>query len=223
MNDTDIEQTTSIALMAVIEMIIVSAIVILDFFIPTLVILPLAIISLLLRRRGVDALGIKQPSSWTHMSLVVLVSVVIWSLFHLALSMPILNRLTGTTQDLSVFEDLQGDIGALLTFLILTWTLAALGEEIVYRGYIQNRIADIFGDNRNGWIVAVLGNSILFGLAHTEQGIIGVIITFMDAIFFCFLYHHFDRNLWASILAHGMSNSIGLITFYFTGPIYGFW
>jgi len=32
-----------------------------------------------------------------------------------------------------------------------------------------------------------------------------------------------QTNLWAAILAHGFYNSIGVIVFYFTGPIYGLW
>jgi membrane protease YdiL (CAAX protease family) len=63
---------------------------------------------------------------------------------HLALFIPVLNHLTGTTQDLSAFENLKGNFGNLLFFLVLTWTLAAFGEEIVYRGYLQKRMCDLF-------------------------------------------------------------------------------
>jgi membrane protease YdiL (CAAX protease family) len=224
MNDSETRKPSNwLIAIAILELIVISAIIILDLFVPTLIILPIALVSLLAPKQGYRAIGFHKPGSWTLMLAYVFTAVVGWSLFHLSLTMPVLNHLTGEKQDLSAFEDLQGDLGALSVFLLLTWTLAAFGEEIVYRGYIQNRVVDIFGDTRDGWLAAVLISSILFGLAHTEQGIIGVVLTFLDAIFFCFLYHHFKRNLWASILAHGMSNSIGLITFYFTGPIYGFW
>jgi len=49
-----------------------------------------------------------------------------------------------------------------------------------------------------------------------------VITTFIDALFFSFVRYRFD-NLWASVFAHGFLNSIGIITFYFTGPLYGLW
>jgi hypothetical protein len=29
--------------------------------------------------------------------------------------------------------------------------------------------------------------------------------------------------LWAAVLAHGFNNTIGLVTFFFVGPIYGLW
>jgi uncharacterized protein len=42
-------------------------------------------------------------------------------------------------------------------------------------------------------------------------------------VFFSWLKLKFDGNLWAAILAHGFYNSIGVIVFFFTGPIYGLW
>lgn len=156
------------------------------------------------------------------MASVVLLLMVLWSLFHPSVSMPALNHLTGTTQDLSSFENLKGDLPNLAFLLLATWTLAALGEETVYRGYLQRRVRDILGDGRGGIVAAVALTSLLFGLAHIEQGIIGVIITAMDAVVFSAIKLKFDDNLWAAILAHGFSNTVGLVTFFF-GPIYGFW
>jgi membrane protease YdiL (CAAX protease family) len=69
----------------------------------------------------------------------------------------------------------------------------------------------------------VVISSLLFGLAHTEQGTIGVILTFLDAIFFSLIKMHYDNNLWAAIIAHGASNTIGLVGFFFLGPMYGLW
>ena len=66
-------------------------------------------------------------------------------------------------------------------------------------------------------------SSVLFGLAHSEQGINGAVITFLDALFFCALFYGFKRNLWATILAHGLSNTLGLLWFFCMGPVYGLW
>jgi hypothetical protein len=46
-----------------------------------------------------------------------------WDLFQLGLTMPILNRITGERQDLSQFAGLQGNLGALLIFLAVSWNL----------------------------------------------------------------------------------------------------
>lgn len=210
-------------IIALIEIILAALVILFDLFIPTLIILGLIVISLLVRREGLAALGFKKESKALRMVFTILIFVVLWQLLHLGLTKPVLNHLTGTRQDLSAFENLQGNFSDLLVYLALTWSLAAFGEEIVYRGYLQRRLIEVFGEQRFGLFMSVGISSILFGLAHTEQGLIGVVVTFLDALFFSWLKIKYNHNLWASILAHGFSNSIGLIAFYFAGPVYGFW
>ncbi len=210
-------------LISIVELLIAGVVIILDLFIPTIIILVIIGFSFLIRKEKLQTLGFRKNSSWLNMIMTILVLVVIWTLLHLSVFMPVLNHLTGTTQDLSAFENLKGNFNQLLFFLVLTWTLAAFGEEIVYRGYLQKRILDVFGDTRTGIILAVGISSLLFGLAHTEQGTIGVVLTFLDAIFFSLIKIHYDNNLWAAIFAHGASNTIGLIGFFLFGPVYGLW
>lgn len=217
------DKNTLWRIITAVELVIAVAVIILDLFIPTIIILGIIVISLLIRREKISTLGFKKNKNVLWMALTIFLLVMAWTLLHLSVFMPILNHLTGTTQDLSAFENLKGNLGNLLFLLALTWTLAAFGEEIVYRGYLQRRICDLLGDTASGIFWAVGISSILFGLAHTEQGIIGVTITTLDALFFSWLKFRHENNLWASILAHGFSNTIGLIAFYFTGPIYGFW
>lgn len=210
-------------LVSIVELLIASAVIILDLFIPTIIILGIIAISLLIRKEKLQTFGFRKNSSWLKMVVTIIVLVIVWTILHLSVFMPVLNHLTGTTQDLSSFENLKGNFNQLLFFLALTWTLAAFGEEIVYRGYLQKRIRDLFGDARIGIILAVGISSLLFGLAHTEQGTIGVILTFLDAVFFSLIKMHYDNNLWAAIVAHGASNTIGLVGFFFLGPMYGLW
>lgn len=210
-------------LISIVELLIAGTLIVLDLFIPTIIILGIIAVSLLIRKEKLQTLGFRKNISWLNMMMTILVLVVIWTLLHLSVFMPVLNHLTGTTQDLSAFENLKGNFNQLLFFLLLTWTLAAFGEEIVYRGYLQKRILDLFGDTRTGIILAVGISSLLFGLAHTEQGTIGVILTFLDAIFFSLIKIHYDNNLWAAIFAHGTSNTIGLVGFFIFGPVYGLW
>jgi uncharacterized protein len=207
--------------LATVEVLLAAIAVLFDLLVPTIIILALAGISLALRREGPGTLGLRRNPHPRRMAAGVVGLVVVWSLLHRGLFMPILNHLTGAKQDLSPFADLQGNLGLLAGFLLLTWTLAAFGEELVYRGYLQTRITDALGPGI-GLVIAVGVSSVLFGLAHTEQGLIGVVVTFLDALFFSFLRLRY-RTLWAPVLAHGFSNTLGLITFFLIGPIYGFW
>jgi uncharacterized protein len=210
-------------IITIVELVVTAAVVLLDFFLPTIVILGMILVSLLIRREHIRSLGFKRPQSWVRMVGFAFIGVVFLQLFDVGMVLPIMNRLTGTTIDYSGFANLKGNIGQLVLLLVLSWTLAALGEEIVYRGYFQKLLTNLFGSNLLGVLLTVGISSLLFGLAHTEQGLIGVVVTTVDALFFSWLKLKFDNNLWAAILAHGFYNSIGVIVFFFTGPIYGLW
>jgi membrane protease YdiL (CAAX protease family) len=203
--------------------LIATTVILLDLFIPTIIILGIMIISLLIRKEKISALGFKKTENTFRMATNVFFLVIIWTFLQLILFLPVLNHLTGTTQDLSTFENLKGNIGNLLFFLILSWTLAAFGEEIVYRGYLQKRTCELFENPRVAMCSGIAISSILFGFAHTEQGLIGVVATTLDAIFFSLLKLKYENNMWAPILDHGFNNTIGLTAFFFVGPIYGLW
>ncbi len=211
-----------VRMMIIVELGIMAAIVLFDIWIPTLLIIAVGLLFMLLRKEGLSLLGFKieKPVYKTVFSVFLLS--VIWTIINFTVILPIINHLTDATRILTNFENLKGNTGLLLTLLAASWTLGAVGEEIAYRGFLLGGTARLFPNRKFGIVVSVLVSSVLFGLAHREQGLIGVITTFIDALFFSFVRYRFD-NLWASVLAHGFLNSIGIITFYFTGPLYGLW
>lgn len=217
------ENKTLWKIITVVELVVAVAVLLLDLFVPTLVILAMIFVSLLIRREHIRSLGFKRPQSWARMIGFAFIGVVCLQLFDVGIVLPIMNRITGTTIDYSGFANLKGNLGQLVLLLVLSWTLATLGEEIVYRGYFQKLLTNLFGSNLSGVLLTVGISSLLFGLAHSEQGLIGAVVTTIDALFFSWLKLKFDNNLWAAILAHGFYNSIGMIVFFFTGPIYGLW
>jgi membrane protease YdiL (CAAX protease family) len=205
-----------------VEVIAASAAILLDLLIPTFILLALAGISLRARRERVASLGFHRAPSGSHLAFKMLAFAAVWSVFQLSVTMPIANHLSGKEQDLSAFKDLQGNAGLLVGFVALSWTLAAVGEELAYRGYLQTRMTQLFSSRRVGLIFAVLASSLLFGIAHSEQGVVGVAIVTIDAIAFSVVRYRY-RTLWASVLAHGFNNTIGFVAFFLVGPIHGFW
>ena len=201
-----------------VEVALTTAAVLLDLAIPTLVILVLAGGSLVVRRTGPATLGFRRLDRPARTLGVVLGLTAGWTLVQIGLVMPLLNRLTGTRQDLSGFDDLEGDVGLLVVLLVLSWTLAAVGEETAFRGYLPTRIVEAGG----GAVAGVLGSSVLFALIHTEQGLVGVLVTFLDALFLSYLCRR-QGGLWAAVLGHGLNNTIGLVAFFLVGPVYGLW
>ena len=69
---------------------------------------------------------------------------------------------------------------------------------------------------------AVVLSSVLFGLLHTEYGIVGVTVSAVNGVFYCVLRYRYG-TLWAPILAHGFIDTIGFVSVFLIGPIYGLW
>lgn len=205
-----------------IEVVLASAAVALDLLVPTFILLALAAVSLVARRQGFSSLGFHRVETGSRLAWKMLAFAAVWSLFQLGVVMPIVNHLSGKQQDLGDFKDLQGNLPMLVGLLALSWTLAAVGEETAYRGYLQTRTAQLFGGGRAALVVAVVVSSALFGLAHSEQGVVGVVAVAIDAVAFSVLRYRY-RTLWASVLAHGFNNTIGFVAFFLVGPIHGFW
>ena len=212
-----------LTILTALEFVAAAVVILLDLLVPTLVILAMILVSLLIRREGLASLGFKRPQSWLRMAGLAFLGGMFLQLFHVSVSMPVLNRLTGATIDYSGFTSLKGNLGQLALYLVLSWTLAGLGEEMVYRGYLQKLGFSLFGSGPLGIALTFGISSLLFGLAHSEQGFIGAVLSTIDGLFFSWLKLKFNNNLWAAVLAHAFGNSIGMIIFYFTGPIYGLW
>jgi membrane protease YdiL (CAAX protease family) len=206
----------------VLEVAAAAVTVLADLLIPSLVLLALAGVSLLARRQPPASLGFHRPARPGRLIGLMLAVAAGWTVFHYALLIPVTNHLSGERQDVSDFERLQGNLGLLLLMLVLAWTLAAMVEETAFRGYLLARLRALLGDGRTGLVVAVLVSSLLFGLLHTEQGVVGVVLATVDGVLFSLL-RLWSGTLWASILCHGFINTIGFVSFYLVGPVYGLW
>ncbi len=121
---------------------------------------------------------------------------------------------TGVLPDASVFRSLVGNEQALVFWLVISWTLAAFMEEMVYRGWLTARLAELWGYSRAGWIIALIGSSALFGLAHLYQGLSGVVATGVTGMLFGTAYLLSGRNLWCAVLAHGLLDTLGFVMIY---------
>lgn len=212
-------------IVAAVELVLAGVTVALDLWVPTLILLVLTAASLAVRRQWPSTLGLTRPNRSRLWPLEVLGFAVAWTLVTIGVTIPVLEHLTGQRQDVSQFTAVQGNLGLLALLLAFSWTLAAIGEEVAYRGLLLTRLQQVIGGGQAGAAVTVLAAipaAILFGWAHSEQGLIGIVTTGVDALFFTWLRFRY-RSLWAAVLAHGFNNTIGLVAYFLVGPIYGLW
>jgi uncharacterized protein len=127
---------------------------------------------------------------------------------------PLLTKLLNKGPDLDEFRRLIGNTTLLIIAIVLAWVLAAFGEEMVWRGYSLNRVADVLGKSRSGWIASAILISLLFGLAHFPQGPTGVIENIIDGAILAGVYFATNRNLLAPIVAHGIQDTVDVLLIY---------
>jgi membrane protease YdiL (CAAX protease family) len=165
-----------------------------------------------LRLRGIPfkALGFTKYRTWLTTLLLGVSCGIVLELFDLFGKQPLLIHFMGKAPDLSNFAAVHGNLKFALVMVALVWIVAAFGEELVYRGYLMNRLADIGGGTRLAWMVSVILISALFGFAHYEQGLTGILEEGSDGVILGLLYLACRRNLAVPIVAHGICDTIDI-------------
>ena len=167
-----------------------------------------SVLLLWLRGEG-RAVGLGFRPGWARLALLGLVAGAAWQYLSLYALEPLIARVTGTLPDVSIFSALKGDRHFFEVSLLISWTVAAVGEEVVYRGYLMRRIAQRLGGSSRAWVVALFLISVLFGLGHRYQGLSGALSSGLSGLVFGVLYLATGRSLWAPIMAHGANDTVG--------------
>ena len=112
--------------------------------------------------------------------------------------------------DLSAFIGLiEGNLTIYLWMLIpVSWGSAAIGEELLVRGFMQHRLTGMTGPLLGAFLQALI-----FGLAHSYQGLSGTLTTFAIGLAFGLVYLR-CRNLVPLIIAHGLIDTFAMTAIY---------
>jgi len=116
--------------------------------------------------------------------------------------------------DVSGLDGIKGNLISYIIFILFMWVVAGIGEELVYRGYFMKQIAILLGDTNKSWIISALITAIIFGLAHTYQGISGIITTGLIGFIMGLIFYKNKTNLILTILIHGFYDMIGITLIY---------
>jgi uncharacterized protein len=176
------------------------------------IVLAVGVATWLLARRGESwrSIGFVRPpdlgraAAWTIATfLIVMLLPVVLEPLSVALALP--------PQRLERLGDITGSTGRYLVLLIpIGWGTAAFGEELIFRGFLNTRLATAFGGGRAAWAAAAVGQALLFGLVHMYLGPRGVLNTSLIGLVTAVVYLAGGRNLWPVIIAHGLVDTLGL-------------
>jgi hypothetical protein len=168
-------------------------------------------ISLRLRGQRWRSVGFARYRNWALTVGIGVAAGVLTEAFQLLVTQPFLVRLTGKQPDLHVFQRMTGNLKLALLGFAFSWTFAALGEELVWRGYLMNRVAALGNRTQRAWACSVIAVSIVFGMAHMGQGITGVIEESIAGLFLGVMYLSTGGNLAVPIIAHGVADTIDVV------------
>ena len=170
----------------------------------------MALVSFRLREGSWAAIGLQMPKSWLRTAVIALAAAIVQQLVGQFVVDPLIQPYFRFSAAANPMEDAHNSF-AILRWLGIVWTYAAFGEEIAYRGYMLNRVADLGGRSRAALVLGLLWSSVLFGFAHWYQGPAGVIGIAVSGLIYGAAYLLAERNLWAAILAHGISDTLALL------------
>ncbi len=96
----------------------------------------------------------------------------------------------------------------LIVNLLMIGVLAAIGEELIFRGLFQRLLSDMFKNTH----IAILVTALLFSAFHFQffsflpRFILGIILGYLM---------YLGRSIWFPIIAHFVNNAMGVIYYYF--------
>ena len=151
-----------------------------------------------------------QPLRFLALALlgVALLQVAGWSLT------PLWEHLFGAGRDLSRFEAVAGSTPELARLLLLSWTVAAFGEELAFRIVLMRGVAYSLGDGRAAYAVALVVQAVIFAAVHAYQGPAGVGGTAVSGLIYGVLTLASRGSIWPAAMAHGINNTIGIVELY---------
>ncbi len=156
-------------------------------------------------------MGFVPPENWPNTVLLGLVVGTGLSFLSIIVIQPLFEYLTKRRHDVSIVESVRGNPKKLITWLVVTWTLVAFGEEILFHGFLISQLIKLAETGMIALVMNVVLNSIIFGLAHAYQGRSGAWSTGIIGACLCACYILSGYNLWLPIFVHGAIDTVELI------------
>jgi membrane protease YdiL (CAAX protease family) len=156
---------------------------------------------------GLAALGFTwprtPPARWVIEGLVV---GVLWAIVVFGILVPSLQRVVPPT---SAPVSRAGDQAFYFASYFISWFVNALCKGLAFRAFLLHRLETLFDGAPLRGALTIVVSAALFGMAHWHQGLTGVLITAATGAVLNLLFYWSRRNLWPTVLAHGVYSTTG--------------
>ncbi len=159
------------------------------------------------RGEGPDTLGLARPPSWKKFALTALGALGLTFVIGV-FGVSLLKEIFPDPDHSLVPEGSTIPIGLIWLRIMIT---AAVGEEIVFRGFLLGRLEALFQGLPFATALAVIAQALLFGLGHYSSGAVSVIVAASIGLVFGAAFILGSRNLWPLMLVHAIPDSISLL------------
>lgn len=159
-------------------------------------------------------LGLRKPERWGGLALSVVVLYLLVAAGMLAIVQPLANLLDWPGLEVVTFERIRGNPVELAKMLAIVWTTAAIGEELLFRGFLLKRIETMLGRGAPAAAAAVVLQAVIFGVAHSYLGMRGIVTAMLVGLVFGTWFVLRGRNLLPLIVAHGLIDTISMLAIY---------
>ena len=155
-------------------------------------------------------LGFVRPPHGAIDLVVALVAGVLFKILMKALVMPLL----GFGAVNSTYHYLAGNTTALLVTLLWVIVGGGFGEELIWRGFLFERLGAFLRPRAHAKLVIVVVTSILFALAHYwDQGLPGAVQATITGLVFGATYARI-RTIWPVMVAHAAFDVTAVLMIY---------
>jgi uncharacterized protein len=171
-------------------------------------------VSFKVRDGGWKVAGLKRPGSWRRTLVLALVGTVVLQAGSELVIQPLAQQIWHNEEQVSSLLSSGMSAKKALLSLGIVWTFAAFGEELGYRGYLLTRAADLGNRSQVAYVIAMVCVAVLSGFGHYYKGPAGVLDSTYSGLVLGTIYLLSGRNLWAPILAHGLSDTFAVLAVY---------
>ncbi|NNF51909.1 MAG: CPBP family intramembrane metalloprotease [Gammaproteobacteria bacterium] len=176
-----------------------------------------AVVLTLIRGAALADLGFQRPKRWLTVPFWALGIFVVFVVAQGVVPVLVANFIDVPQPDMSRYDYIRGNLPAAITMGLALPLTAAIPEEIVYRGFLINRLIALFGQGRAGGTLAVVVQALIFGAVHFQWGVGGVFVTAIMGLVWGFAFLLCGRNLWIVIIAHSMAH-VALVMQIYSSP-----
>ncbi len=167
------------------------------------------------RSLGWSDVGLRQPHWWRF--LVALPAGALLTILFAAGAHAVVAPFGLPLPSYAMFAPIRGNLGEYLFWVLpVSIGTAAIGEELIFRGFIADALRRLCGGGSEPlvFVIALTAQAVIFGSLHFYQGVSGIITAGATGLALGLTWLIAGRNLWAGIALHALLDGSAMTAIY---------